>query len=356
LVRENILVLEPYFGGSHQSFLDGLQKHLPFRFHLLTLPARKWKWRMRFAAPYYAGILPQTRDCDLLLCSSFVDVATLRGMGPAWLREVPIFTYFHENQFAYPVQVEHERDLHFAVTNFTTACCSERIAFNSVYNMESFLAGCAALEKKIPDMKLGSAAQLREKSLVLHPGLDFSRLDALPAAGFADPGPPVIIWNHRWEYDKNPELFFRTLFQLAEQQVDYRLAILGQSFAQHPDIFAETRERLGRRLLHVGYVADRQEYYQWLRQGSLIVSTANHEFFGMAVIEAVRAGCRPLLPNRLSYPELFPDEYLYNDEDLLYRLQEGLQKPRLAATAARQLTEQFSWPALAGSYSDWLHS
>ena len=24
----------------------------------------------------------------------------------------------------------------------------------------------------------------------------------------------VILWNHRWEYDKNPELFFTTLFDL----------------------------------------------------------------------------------------------------------------------------------------------
>jgi hypothetical protein len=36
-----ILVLEPYYGGSHKTFLDGLQAHMPFDFMLLTLPARK---------------------------------------------------------------------------------------------------------------------------------------------------------------------------------------------------------------------------------------------------------------------------------------------------------------------------
>ncbi|MCJ7603084.1 MAG: DUF3524 domain-containing protein, partial [Desulfobulbaceae bacterium] len=145
-------------------------------------------------------------------------------------------------------------------------------------------------------------------------------------------------------------------FQLDDLQVDYKLVILGQSFEQHPEIFDKTRERLGHRLLHVGYVTEREKYYQWLRQGTLIVSTANHEFYGIAVIEAVRAGCRPLLPNRLSYPELFPRDYLYNDEDLLYRLRDGLKEKRLDNVSARELTEQFSWSALAGRYTDWLNT
>jgi len=269
---------------------------------------------------------------------------------------VPIFTYFHENQFAYPVQIEHERDLHFAVTNLTTASCSDRVAFNSVYNMESFFKGCIEMERKIPDMKLNVTGELRQKSIVLHPGVDFSQLDETPAATDVEDRSPVIIWNHRWEYDKNPDLFFRTLFQLDDLQVDYKL-VLGQSFEQHPEIFDKTRKRLGHRLLHVGYVAEREKYYQWLRQGTLVVSTANHEFYGIAVIEAVRAGCRPLLPNRLSYPELFPADYLYyNDEDLLYRLRDSLKAKRLDNVTAQKLTGQFSWSALAGSYTDWLNS
>ncbi len=52
----------------------------------------------------------------------------------------------------------------------------------------------------------------------------------------------------------------------------------------------------------------------------IVVSTAWHEFFGISVIEAVRAGCRALLPRRLSYPELFPKEFLYDEGDFTSRL------------------------------------
>ena len=31
----------------------------------------------------------------------------------------------------------------------------------------------------------------------------------------------VILWNHRWEYDKNPESFFKLLFKLADQNIDF---------------------------------------------------------------------------------------------------------------------------------------
>ena len=81
-----ILALEPYYGGSHKTFLDGLQAHVPFEFILLSLPARKWKWRMRLAAPFFADkIIPITeeKEVDAVFCSSFVDVAALRSLLPS---------------------------------------------------------------------------------------------------------------------------------------------------------------------------------------------------------------------------------------------------------------------------------
>ena len=86
-----------------------------------------------------------------------------------------------------------------------------------------------------------------------------------------------------------------------------------------------------------------------------MVSTALHEFYGIAVIEAVRAGCRPLLPNRLSYPELFDGEFLYDEDEFVEKFAEVLlNKPRLSDEEAERLTERFSWPRLAPAYREWL--
>ena len=355
----NILVLEPYYGGSHKAFLAGLIHHLSYTFDLLTLPAHSWKWRMRLAAPHFAGVLAadpryKSRTFDRILCSPMLDVAALRGLLPPHLRGIPILTYFHENQFAYPVQVSDARDVHFGLTNLTTALASDRLAFNSQYNLDSFLAGCKELLAKMPDMSLaGYEKAIRAKATILHPGLDFSGIDACLVARQTG-RPPVLVWNHRWEHDKNPELFFGALYGLAEQGVPFGLIVLGESFKSRPPAFDQAQQRLARHIIHFGYAEDRQEYCRLLCQGDVVVSTANHEFYGMAVLEAVRAGCRPLVPDRLSYRELFAPEFRYEDADFAQKLMAAMGAGRLAATQAEALTRRFSWPALTESFQQWL--
>ncbi|GBE04508.1 MAG TPA: DUF3524 domain-containing protein [Nitrospirae bacterium] len=349
-----ILVLEPYYGGSHKTFIDGLTR-LAFKFELMTFPARKWKWRMRLAAPVFAERLHGSAErFDRILCSSFVDAAVFRGLAPEWTRQAPLLTYFHENQFDYPVQIEDERDLHFSLTNLTTALSSDKAAFNSRYNRNSFLKGAKKLLKASHDMKLEDPARsLASKTSVLWPGIDFSIIDA--AKPHKKDRAPVILWNHRWEHDKNPEQFFKTLFKLKDKGLDFKVVVLGQSYKEIPPVFEEAKKKLGRRLIHFGYAGSRKEYAQWLRFSDIVVSTACHEFFGMAVVEAVRAGCRPLLPNRLSYPELFPGEFLYEDRELVRRLSREIsKKERLTKDRAIELTERFSWDALMQKYEDWI--
>ncbi len=102
--KRKLLAIEPYFGGSHRFFLETLAEKAGFSVDILSLPAHSWKWRMRFAAPFFAATLPAAASYDCVLCSSMLDVAALRGMGPAWLKSTRLVTYFHENQFVYPVR------------------------------------------------------------------------------------------------------------------------------------------------------------------------------------------------------------------------------------------------------------
>ena len=93
-----------------------------------------------------------------------------------------------------------------------------------------------------------------------------------------------------------------------------------------------------------------------LCQGDVVVSTANHEFYGMAVLEAVRAGCRPLVPDRLAYRELFAPEFRYEDVAFARKLRETMEAGRLARHEAHTLTSGFSWPELAAGYRQWFEA
>ena len=353
-----ILVIEPYYGGSHRSFLQGLQQHLEYDFDLLTLPARKWKWRMRLAAPYFAeqlNNLDTDKKYDRILCSSFVDVAAFRSLVNERFQKIPLYTYFHENQFAYPVQKEDERDFHFGLTNLTTILASDKVAFNTRYNLDTLIREARKLLRICPDMKLDNLInQIQDKAVILNPGIDFSDF---PESNTCNPNPdqaPIIVWNHRWEHDKDPEYFFETLYYLDKSGVDFRLIVLGQSFQRRPDIFDEAQEKLAHKVLHFGYVESRQEYIKLLCQADIVVSTAIHEFYGISVIEAVRAGCIPVLPNRLSYPELFPAEYLHEDSELQTKLESLLKGfKELNELEIKDLTDRFSWLALKDKYRQW---
>jgi glycosyltransferase involved in cell wall biosynthesis len=132
------------------------------------------------------------------------------------------------------------------------------------------------------------------------------------------------------------------------------LIILGQSFQRRPDIFDEARERLSHKTLHFGYVESREEYIRLLCKADIVVSTARHEFYGISVIEAVKAGCVPVLPNRLSYPELFPAEYLYEDGELLTKFDNLLKGFKgLYESEIKEMSDRFSWLKLKDKYREW---
>ncbi len=299
------------------------------------------------------------RRFDVVLSSSFVDLATLRILLEGiegWERKTKFCTYFHENQFAYPNKIKDEESYQYQALNFTTALASDRIAFNSFYNMESFYKNCRKYLDKSVDMNIaGVLLEIQEKSIVLSPGIDFSALDALPDE--KEQEVPVIIWNHRWEHDKNPEEFFAVLYELQDQNVPFNLIVVGQSFRDIPACFPEARMRLKRRILHFGFIESRYEYMKWLKRGGVVVSTAFQEFFGISILEAVRAGCLPLVPDRLSYRELFDQRYLYKEGELPVRLTALLHENcRLKEADRNGMTNKFQWDTLKKHYEEWLLS
>jgi len=355
----SILAIEPYMAGSHRSFLDGLQEHSRHCLEVWGLPGRKWKWRMRASAINFAQDLGGLdRTPDLLLVSDYLDVAAFRALMPSRFAEIPILTYFHENQLTYPVQEESERDYQFVFTNITTCLASDRVLFNSDYHRESFLGALPSFLQRMPDhVPEGLVETIRSRSAIRHLGITVPSSGPEPvmscARGTEGGKPRTVVWNHRWEYDKNPDLFFKVLFELDERGVEFSLVVLGESFKESPPIFKEAQRRLAHRLSHVGYAADRADYWRLLQEGDIVVSTALHEFFGLSVLEGIAAGCFPLLPNRLAYPELLPlslhAECLYRtDEEFGDRLDDLLTHPLPPVGKRLQsVGKNFHWSARA---------
>ena len=360
-----ILLLEPYCGGSHRAWAEGYAAHSRHDVTTLALPARFWKWRMQGGAvtlAEQARALPARPD--LILASDMVNLPAFLGLARDVLVGVPAVLYCHENQLTYLFPPGQKRDLTYGMINWLSMLAAERVLFNSQYHLEEWFEELPRLLKHFPDYgHVQRIAEVRARAHVLPVGCDLRRFDLLPAACSPLPAPPLILWNQRWEYDKDPQTFFRALYALAEEGVDFRVALAGKSYRQSAPEFEEARERLGARVVHFGYAGAR-EYGALLCQADVVVSTALHEFFGVAVVEAIYCGCFPILPRRLVYPELVPPAYhegcLYEDfEGLVARLRWALANPGQAhavVAALRPVVARFDWAELGPRYDQVLES
>jgi glycosyltransferase involved in cell wall biosynthesis len=355
-----IFLFEPFFSGSHRQWAEGYQSHSAHEVTLMTLPGRHWKWRMFGGAPALAEQLSkQGERPDLILATDMLDLAGFLGQVRDLVHGVPVALYFHENQLTYPwspadEDVKAQRDRHYAYLNFTSALAADAVFFNSYYHRTAFLEALPGFLRAFPDTRgLSQLPGLAAKSEVLHLGLPLS---SVRGAARPAPGPPVILWNHRWEYDKGPVDFFQLLFRLQAEGLPFRLIVLGENYRGAPPVFAEAKARLAAHILHWGYAESRQEYARLLQQADLLPVTSRQDFFGGSVVEAIHAGCYPILPGRLAFPEHLPgadrQQYLYTTAEELYQKTKTLlQKGSVRAPSLlSDFVARYDWSILAGAY------
>ncbi len=282
----------------------------------MTRPGRGWKWRMRLAAVELvdeaaeAGRLDE--PIDVIVATSLLSVADLRALLPARLRGVPMVLYMHENQAAYPSsghpKVDSARDVHFAITNLTSVLAADRVIWNSRWNRDSFLEGMDSILRRANAVDLrGWREKVEAHSTVIWPPVEPPPVGSGAGGGDGEVlhNAGRVIWPHRWEHDKGPEELLEIALRHSET-LDLRWTILGEQFPEVPPAMRDFQVRLAARTDHFGYEPDRRRYWSHLASGGWVLSTARHEFFGLAVVEAMLAGCLPWLPQRLSYPELLP--------------------------------------------------
>jgi glycosyltransferase involved in cell wall biosynthesis len=353
-----VLAIEPYFGLSHRIFLEGFQARSRHQVEIWHMPARKWKWRMRGSAYHFARRAAELEAAyrpDVVLASDFLNLADWRALSPASYRAAPVLLYFHENQITYPLSEEAPVDHHYGWINLSSALAADRILFNSAYHRELFLREVERILARMPDfVPPGLAGGLRARSGVFPVGIDFEPHEKLArerSRGWSSE--PVILWNHRWEYDKAPERFVEALIELARRGVPFRTIVCGESFGKSHPAFERAVRELGDRILHLGFFREAGVYRKAAAGADVVVSTARHEFFGVSVVEAMFLGCLPVLPNALSYPEIIPPHlhplFLYGqDEALADFLAAFLREPPLRyVEELREAAAAYHWKHLA---------
>jgi len=89
-----------------------------------------------------------------------------------------------------------------------------------------------------------------------------------------------VIWPHRYNADKQPKI-------AEELKTDFNMIITA---------------KMG---------LNKEAYYRELASSKVIFSCALHENLGISIMEAVLSGVIPVLPDRCSYAEMYPAEFLY---------------------------------------------
>ncbi len=291
---------------------------------------------------------------DVVCCTDMLNLAEFRGLALDCIARLPAVAYFHENQLTYPSQESDERDLHFAFTNMLTGLAADQVWFNSAFHRDEFLAALEQTLRRMPDHQpLSAVEQIRGRTSIFPPGIERP-----PPRPVRQRDQPLrLIWASRWEHDKGPETFFAALRVLRDRGIDFRLSVLGESFGHVPSCFEVARQEFSGNITRWGFLSDLAEYQMVLAASDVVVSTADHEFFGIAMVEAVAAGCFPLAPCRLAYPEVLgtASDWFYDGtvENLASRLVELDVRLRdqgqlwTGEDRSREMIDRFGWDHVA---------
>lgn len=338
-----VVLCEPWLGGSHGAWAWGLAEHSCHDVEVVGLEDRAWRWRLRASAPWFAERFHGVTPPDLLIVSGLVDASVLRGLIG---RTVPLVVYMHESQGAYPNQAG-EWDLDSAARNWQSMLAADEVWFNSAYHLEIAVAQVDRLQSAMPrEQRVATCDLIRAKGRVVYPGVDLSWAEPTSR----EHGPPVILWPHRWEHDKNPEVFERSLRRLRANNLEFRLVVAGSDSTPA----SEVRERLLRDydgLILAAGPFNSAGYRHWMARSDIVVSCTDHEFFGIAVVEALAAGCRPVLPNGFSYPEVVEGQAeLYEPGSFGSALEASVRS--FDPTAEAVDVRRFDWRNRIGEYDE----
>lgn len=355
-----IALLSPFHGGSHKQWAENLIAHSTHDIELYSMPGVYWKWRMHASSIHFSKMLKNYNypEYDIFLTTDMMDQNAFRGLLHPHYQHSKFVLYFHENQLTYPWSEKDpdpalDRDRHYAFINYISALGADHILFNSSFHKDEFTTALETFLFRFPDYKnLDSIPIIRSKSQVIYPGISIQQesYSSRPVNKI-----PIILWNHRWEYDKNPDGFYNALQYLRHHKATFHLILLGDSFTQSPPAYEKIKQHFSQQIIFQGFVHDRSEYFELISKSDVLPVFNIQEFFGISTLEAIASGVFPLLPNRLVYPEHIPaafhEKYLYNnEEEINQRLLKWIQNPLSLDREIWEISMQYRWETIIEKY------
>jgi len=351
-----IAIIDPFYDVSHSIWSEGLKSNSSHEIEIYSLSAVHWKWKMASGAITLANRVNNDRqEYDLFVVTDMLDVGLFKSLLAELNGDKPVLLYFHENQLTYPkseidADTSLARDHHYAWINFTSALVSDHVSFNSNYHKSSFLSALPSFIDQFPAAGLISRIdKIESKCSVLSIGLD---LRVIKQQNHSES--PIILWNHRWESDKNPDSFYRGLQHLSKEKIDFRLIVCGKEYQNRPVAFDKIELEFSDQIIHWGYAQNRTHYWELLSQADISLVTSKQDFFGISVVESIHAGCIPILPNRLAYPEHIPrelqDQVLFDSEDDMFNKLTATARKGIDTRPLQQYVFKYDWSNLIHQY------
>ncbi len=350
-----IYLIESYYSGSHKVWADCLVKYSKYQIKLFTLGGRFWKWRMQGSAITLAAQVNEfTEKPDLIICSDLIDLACFKSL--IKYKDVNIVIYMHENQLTYPISKyskDNYQELSLGYLNYKSCLCSDHILFNTLYHQNVFYEACKNLLQRMPDNKnLESIEEMRQKSSILPIGFNSEEF-FISHQSRSTSGLPTLLFNHRWEHDKRPDLFMSLLDHLITQHLEFKINITNITKTETIQFL---KKKYSDHIDFIGHCKTRQHYLNILSSSDILPVTNDHDFFGISVLEAIKMGCYPLLPSNLCYQEHFiidPQPFIYQDNKHLLELTKTKileQRSGVCVRLNQSIVKEYGWKHVIKDY------
>ncbi|ODN30597.1 glycosyltransferase [Fervidobacterium thailandense] len=124
-----------------------------------------------------------------------------------------------------------------------------------------------------------------------------------------------LVFVGNFNYKKNPALAIQILLKLIKKSPEYKLywkgVIQDQRLKEYTDYLLEELN------LKENFVFEEfgKDVDQFLENKNIFLSTSIHEGYGVAILEAMAKGLKPVIHNFFVAKEFYPQEFLFNDVD-----------------------------------------